>query len=63
MFSTITKSERNGPIFRFFTDLGDAGIDSLNFYVYATLYPRFFCIIYVFMYILDFQMHLEPLQF
>lgn len=24
MFSTITKSERNGPIFRFFTDLGDA---------------------------------------
>ncbi|KAG7016851.1 hypothetical protein SDJN02_21962, partial [Cucurbita argyrosperma subsp. argyrosperma] len=24
MFSTITKSERNGPMFRFFTDLGDA---------------------------------------
>ncbi|CAK9310781.1 unnamed protein product [Citrullus colocynthis] len=24
MFSSITKSERNGPIFRFFTDLGDA---------------------------------------
>ncbi|KAA0042591.1 hypothetical protein IC582_022552 [Cucumis melo] len=24
MFSTITKSKRNGPIFRFFTDLGDA---------------------------------------
>ncbi|XP_022996000.1 uncharacterized protein LOC111491342 [Cucurbita maxima] len=24
LFSTITKSERNGPIFRFFTDLGDA---------------------------------------
>ncbi|KAG6579366.1 hypothetical protein SDJN03_23814, partial [Cucurbita argyrosperma subsp. sororia] len=26
MFSTITKSERNGPMFRFFTDLGDAGM-------------------------------------
>ncbi|KAJ0231353.1 Uncharacterized protein HA466_0300120 [Hirschfeldia incana] len=24
MFSTITKSERNGPVFRFFMDLGDA---------------------------------------
>ncbi|XP_023550550.1 uncharacterized protein LOC111808666 [Cucurbita pepo subsp. pepo] len=24
MFSTFTKSERNGPMFRFFTDLGDA---------------------------------------
>lgn len=26
MFSTITKSERNGPVFRFFMDLGDAGM-------------------------------------
>ena len=47
MFSTFTKSERNGPMFRFFTDLGDAGMNSLNFYVYATLYLHSFCSIYV----------------
>lgn len=26
MFATITKSDKNGPVFRFFMDLGDAGI-------------------------------------
>lgn len=26
MFAAVTKSERNGPVFRFFMDLGDAGI-------------------------------------
>ena len=26
MFATVTKSERNGPVFRFFMDLGDAGM-------------------------------------
>lgn len=31
MFSTITKSERNGPVFRFFMDLGDAGALTLLF--------------------------------
>jgi len=25
IFAAITKSERNGPVFRFFIDLGDAG--------------------------------------
>lgn len=25
MFAAVTKSERNGPVFRFFMDLGDAG--------------------------------------
>lgn len=59
MFSTITKSERNGPIFRFFTDLGDAGINSLNFYVDATIYLHFFCSAYVTYILLDFQMHFE----
>lgn len=29
MFATITKSERNGPVFRFFMDLGDAGMNWL----------------------------------
>lgn len=26
MFAAVTKSERNGPVFRFFMDLGDAGM-------------------------------------
>lgn len=26
IFANITKSERNGPVFRFFMDLGDAGM-------------------------------------
>lgn len=26
MFASVTNSERNGPVFRFFMDLGDAGI-------------------------------------
>jgi len=26
MFAAVTKSERNGPVFRFFMDLGDAGL-------------------------------------
>jgi len=34
MFSTITKSERNGPVFRFFMDLGDAGALTLLFVSY-----------------------------
>lgn len=32
MFATITKSERNGPVFRFFMDLGDAGMNYQPFY-------------------------------
>ncbi|KAL0789390.1 hypothetical protein Bca101_005636 [Brassica carinata] len=31
MFSTITKSERKGPVFRFFMDLGDAGALTVPF--------------------------------
>lgn len=31
VFSTITKSERNGPVFRFFMDLGDAGAMTVLF--------------------------------
>lgn len=29
IFANITTSERNGPVFRFFIDLGDAGMGFL----------------------------------
>lgn len=31
IFATVTKSERNGPVFRFFMDLGDAGMVEICF--------------------------------
>lgn len=38
MFSTITKSERNGPVFRFFMDLGDAGALTVPFVSFFSEY-------------------------
>lgn len=32
MFATITRSERKGPVFRFFLDLGDAGMSGSIFF-------------------------------
>lgn len=40
MFASVTKSERNGPVFRFFMDLGDAGMTVLFIIPYILIWSN-----------------------